>query len=303
MKRTALLTGAGGFLAGHAATQFTAAGWRTVGVGRSDPNRQATGFDAFLLNDLSEPARILSILERYAPDVIVHLAAPSSVPQSVQNPLADFFGHVTPTANLFDAVRTSGSSPRVILLSSAAVYGNPTRMPVNESAPIAPISPYGFHKYQQEVLADEYAALHGLRCCKARVFSSYGENLRRLAVWEIARRALAGDFRVHGTGEETRDYLYAEDIGHALVHIAETTEFRSEAINVASGEAVTIRALAAEVFQLLGIPEPPRFTDESLPASPQHWRADVSRLRSLGFPETSWSRGLPRVIDWIREQV
>jgi UDP-glucose 4-epimerase len=302
MKRTVLLTGAGGFLAGHTAKQFAAAGWRTIGIGRSDANRQSALFDAFLLNDLGESARILSVLERYAPDAVVHLAAPSSVPQSVRNPLADFTAQVMPAANLFDALRMWGSPARVVLISSAAVYGNPAEIPVTESAAIAPISPYGFHKVQQEILADEYTTLYGVRCCKARIFSTYGENLRRLAVWEIARRALAGDLRVHGTGEETRDYLYAEDVGRAIVCIAEKAECRGEVINVASGEAVSIRTLAGEIFRQLGIADAPRFTDEALPASPQHWRADVTRLRGLGCDAQSWSRGLAQVVKWIREQ-
>jgi UDP-glucose 4-epimerase len=302
MKRTVLVTGAGGFLAGHTATQFAAAGWRAIGIGRSDPNRQASRFDAFLLNDLGDPMRILSVLERYAPDAIVHLAAPSSVPQSVRNPLGDFVGQVMPAANLFEAIRMWGSPARVVVISSAAVYGNPVAMPVAESSAVAPISPYGFHKLQQEILADEYTALYGMKCCKARIFSTYGENLRRLAVWEIARRALAGDLRVYGTGEETRDYLYAEDVGRAVVCIAENAACSGEVINIGSGEAVSIRELAGEIFRQLGIADAPRFTDEALPASPVHWRADVSHLRSLGFPAVTWSRGLPGVIQWIREQ-
>lgn len=306
MKKTVLLTGAGGFLAGHAATQFAQSGWRTVGIGRSDPRHQASRFDAFLLNDLSDPARIVSALEQYAPDAIVHFAAPSSVAQSLRHPLSDFTGHVLPTANLLEAVRLSGIASRFVLISSAAIYGNPIvnpmSTPVSELAPAAPISPYGFHKLQQEMLVDEYTNLHGLHGCKARVFSTYGENLRRLAVWEITRRALAGDYRVYGTGNETRDYLYAEDAVRAIVCIAERAECRGEAINVASGEAVTIRELAANIFSLLGIDEAPRFSDEALPGSPVHWQADVSRLRALGFPATGWSRGLPKVIDWIRRE-
>jgi UDP-glucose 4-epimerase len=300
MKRSALISGAGGFLAGHVARQFTRAGWGTIGVGRTDPNGQAALFDAFLLNDLSERSRIVSILERYAPDALVHLAAPSSVPQSIRQPVADFVGHVIPTVHLFDAVRSSGLDVRVVLISSAAVYGNPASVPILESASPAPISPYGFHKLHQELLVDEYTRIHGLRCCKARIFSTYGEDLRRLAVWDITRRALAGDFRVHGTGEEMRDYLYADDVARAIVAIADQADFRGEAVNVASGEAVSIRTLAEEIFRLLGITAPPRFIGEPLPGSPDRWRADVSRLRSLGLPEASWSRGLPATIEWIR---
>lgn len=300
MKRTVLISGAGGFLAGHVARQFTEAGWGTIGVGRTDPNGQAARFDAFLLNDLSDRARIVSILERYSPDALVHLAAPSSVQQSIRQPVSDFVGHVIPTVHLFDAVRSSGLDVRVVLISSAAVYGNPVSVPVLESASLAPISPYGFHKLHQELLVDEYTGIHGLRCCKARIFSTYGENLRRLAVWDITRRALAGDLRVHGTGEEMRDYLYADDVARAIVTITEKADFRGEAINVASGEGVTIRSLAEEIFRLLGITEPPRFSGEALPGSPDRWRADVGRLRSLGAPEATWARGLPATIEWIR---
>jgi UDP-glucose 4-epimerase len=303
MKRTVLITGAGGFLAGHVASRFVEAGWRAIGVGRSDANAQAPQFDSFLLNDLSEPSRIVSTLERYAPEAVVHLAAPASVQQSVRSPLADFVSHVSPTAHVFDAVRSSGLSARLVLVSSAAVYGNPANVPVSESAPLAPISPYGFHKLHQELLVDEYTKIHGLRCCKARVFSTYGENLRRLAVWEIARRALSGDYRVHGTGDEMRDYLYADDVARAIVAITERAECRGEAINVASGEAVSIRTLAGEIFRLLGIDASPSFSGDSLPGSPERWCADVGRLRSLGFPEASWSRGLPATIEWIRSAV
>jgi UDP-glucose 4-epimerase len=303
MKRTVLVTGAGGFLAGHAVKQFRAAGWRTIGIGRSDAGQQAGEFDAFLLNDLADVPRILSVLERYAPDAIVHLAAPSSVPQSLREPLADFAGHVLPAGKLLEAVRRSGLASRFLLISSAAVYGNPATSPISEATPPAPISPYGFHKLQQELLVDEYVTLHGLRCCKARLFSTYGENLRRLAVWEIARRALAGDLRVHGTGDETRDYLYADDVGRAMVCIAENADFRGETINVASGEAVSIRMLAAKIFELLGIREAPQFLQDPLPGSPIHWAADVTRLQRLGFTAPSWSVALPRVLEWIRHDL
>ena len=301
--KTVILTGAGGFLAGHFAAAFAAAGWRTIGIGRSDPNSQAERFAAFHLNDLSDPDRILSVIEECAPDALVHLAAPASVPHSMRNPRADFYGHALPTVNVFEAVRLAGAPIRVVLVSSAAVYGNPAALPVGEDAPLAPISPYGFHKLHQELLLDEYVQLHAMRGCKVRVFSTYGENLRRLAVWEMMRRALAGDRHVLGSGEETRDYIYAGDAGRAVALIADRAEFRGEAVNLASGEEISIRALAAEVYRLAGIREPPQFTGEAMPGSPAHWRAGVARLRALGFEPPSWSSGLARTIEWIRGTV
>jgi UDP-glucose 4-epimerase len=303
MPKTVLLTGAGGFLAGHFATAFAAAGWQVIGVGRSDPLGQAASFSTFRLQDLGDLGRFTSLLTREAPAVLVHLAAPASVPGSLREPLADLLAHLIPTANVLEAVRRSRVEARVILVSSAAVYGNPTTLPVPETAALAPISPYGFHKVQQELVVDQYVALHGLRACKARVFSTYGENLRRLAVWEVAQRALAGKDQVFGTGEESRDYLDAVEVAKAIVCIAERAEFRGEAINVASGEEVAIRTLAAEIFRLAGAGGSPRFTGESLAGSPIRWRADIARLRQLGYPlQASWSSGLERTMQWIKAQ-
>jgi len=302
MPNRVLITGAGGFLAGHIAAAFNAAGWRTIGVGRSDPNGQAKLFEHFELRDVAEIEGNLSLLERFAPAATVHLAAPANVQQSIRDPVADLRGHSVPTAALLESIRVAGIDTRVILISSAAVYGDPETLPVREDAPPAPISPYGFHKLQQEALLDEYVRIHGLRGCKARIFSTYGENLRRLAVWEIARRALAGHYEVYGSGDETRDYLYAGDAARAICCLAEHAPFEGEAVNVASGEAVTIRTLAEEIFRAAGIVAAPRFTGETLPGSPRRWRADVTRLRELGCAAADWSSGLTRTIDWIRAQ-
>jgi len=119
-------------------------------------------------------------------------------------------------------------------------------------------------------------------------------------VWEIARRALAGNMEVYGTGEESRDYLDAVDVARAVVCVAERAAFNGQAINVASGEEVSIRTLAAEIFRLLGLREGPRFTGQLLVGSPLRWRADVTRLRALGCETGAWAGGLARTVEWIR---
>lgn len=301
MSGTVLITGAGGFLAGHCAREFAGAGWRTVGVGRSDPNRQAGLFAVFHLNDLTAPERIAPILEAHGPDVVIHLAAPASVASSLRNPPADFHGQVDPAVALLEGVRVSASAARVLLVSSAAVYGNPAALPVSESAALAPISPYGFHKVHQELLFREYQAVHGVRTSVARVFSTYGENLRRLAAWDIARRALSGSREVLGRGDETRDYLYAGDLACALRAIAENGAFEGEAVNVGSGEQVSIRALAVRIFELLGMGGEPSFTGVVPTGNPSNWQADTTALAALGAPQFEWSRGLARTIEWIRQ--
>jgi nucleoside-diphosphate-sugar epimerase len=301
VQQTVLITGAGGFLGGHLSISFREAGWRTAGIGRGAPLAGETAPNEFHRTELDDAAALSTILESVAPDLVVHLAAPADVQRSVRQPREDFIEHVLPTVNLLDALRRQGGAARLILISSAAVYGNPSRLPVPETSELRPISPYGFHKVQQELLVDEHVALWGLRACKARIFSAYGEHLRHLAVWDIARRAMSGTFEVLGTGDETRDYLYAGDIGRVLVCLASRSAFRGEAINVASGREVPLRELASEIYRLAGVAATPRFTGESIPGAPLRWQADVGRLRELGCEIAEWSNGLQRTIDWIRQ--
>lgn len=297
----ALITGAGGFLAGYAARAFGAAGWSCAGIGRSDPHAQAGLYSSFHLADLESADRLAALIERYEPSIVLHFAGPASVAASMARPQADLRDHIGPIGNVLEGLRLAGRGSRFILVSSAAVYGNPDTLPVSEDAPLRPVSPYGFHKLMQETLTDEYTSVFGIGAVKARLFSTFGEGLRKLAVWEIARRALAGDFSVQGTGDEVRDYLHAEVIGDALVTIAQNAAFAGEAINVASGEGTTIRELAEEIFAALGVDAVPHFTGSAPREKPTAWIADVQRLTALGFtiPDTR-DQLLRRTIEWIR---
>jgi UDP-glucose 4-epimerase len=301
--KSVLITGGGGFLGGHFASGFASAGWRVDGVGRVSGILPPASFDSFTVAELEDLLTIRKLIDKSGPDTIIHLAAPSSVPESISDPRADFQAQVGPTSALLEAIRLSGPSTRLVLISSAAVYGNPAILPVSEESSLSPISPYGFHKVQQDLLVEQYVKLYSARVCRVRLFSTYGENLRRLAVWEIARRALARNPEVLGTGVETRDYLHAGDIARAVVTIAERSEFRGEAVNVGSGDEVSIATLARTIFALTGFEALPLFTGKIPEGSPTRWRADTSRLRAMGFNPPAWSRGLPDTIDWIRSAV
>jgi len=299
-----VITGAGGFLARHVAERFRRDGWRTIGMGRSGPDDVAELYDSFQLSDLSDADRIATLLDEFRPDLIIHLAAPASVPESMRRPLADYEQHVLPTARLLEAMRLEGRGARMLLVSSAAVYGEPSKLPVREDAPLAPISPYGFHKLQQELLCDEYHEIFALPVVKARVFSTFGPGQRRLAVWDLACRALAGDASILGTGEEVRDYLYAADVAGALSTVTERAAFDGEAINIASGTGTTIAELASRICAIAGCTAPPRFTGERVVRLPVAWVADIAWLRSLGWSqEWSLDDALRNTIEWIRRDV
>jgi UDP-glucose 4-epimerase len=231
---------------------------------------------------------------------VVFVAGPSDVQRSVSDPVRDFSDQMLPLIQLLWAVSQIPSPPGVLLVSSAAIYGNTAKLPVDENEAPNPISPYGFHKLGQESLLDEFGKLYGVPTCKARVFSTYGKGLRRLAVWEITRRAMAGDYHLRGTGEETRDYLHVSDVARALECIARRAPFRGEVINLASGQEYSMKQVASQIYSALNVSATPEFDGECLAGSPLRWHANVSTLRGFGFnQQMTMEVGIRDTVGWI----
>jgi UDP-glucose 4-epimerase len=204
---------------------------------------------------------------------------------------------------LLDSVRASGRQPVVVFPSSAAVYGNPRELPVDESAPCAPLSPYGFHKQACELLAREYASCFGLRVVVARLFSIFGPGQRRLLVWDLFRRLAANPATVSldGTGAESRDYLHVDDAMRALLALTgvDTPAGAVLVTNVASGEETPIRELALVVREMLGSGSDVVWSGRSRAGDPVRWCADTRHLGELlpGWRPEPLRAGLRRCID------
>jgi UDP-glucose 4-epimerase len=307
LQKTVLITGAAGFIGGYAADHFSKAGWRVIAVDRNQRDSYThpakPHIEYSISADLSYE-NIIVPLQQFCPQVCIHLAGPASVGASFRDPLADFAAQTQPLLQLLESVRLSEIPTHVLLVSSAAVYGNPENLPIPEDAEVKPISPYGFHKYYQEALLDQYRALYGVSVCKARVFSTYGPGLPHLAVWDITRRALRGDYTIFGSGEETRDYLYIEDVAAALCCIAERASFAGEAINIASGRETRILDLTEKIYLELGLDATTRLLkQQGSSGNPVRWCANVSRLERLGFTRRiSLEEGISRTVNWIRAE-
>lgn len=303
--RKVVIAGGAGFLGGYAAAPFSRSGWSVIGVDLSlAPVGAHPAFPAyteFVQNDLQQTNLVIGLLRRIRPDVWLHFAGPASVARSFDDPQKDFAASTLPLLNVLEALRVTGLETHLLLASSAAVYGNPDSLPVSETHPIKPISPYGYHKYHQELLLDEYQRLYGLRVCKARIFSSYGPGMRQLAVWDIARRALAGDFTVFGNGAESRDYLFAEDVGEAIRCISERSAFAGEAVNVGSGTETAIIDLARMIYAAMGISREPDLIRADRVGNPVRWRANIAVLRAMSFsPRVGLEEGIERTVGWVR---
>jgi nucleoside-diphosphate-sugar epimerase len=237
-------------------------------------------------------------------DGIIHQAAMVSVPGSVAAPGTCFDINVQGTRNVLEAARQAGCR-RVVLASTSAIYGENPDLPAKEDAPAAPASPYAYSKWLNEIDAAYYARYHGLETVALRYFNVFGPRQRNdspySGVIAIVLRALLAKqpITVYGTGLQTRDFVYVEDVATAVGQAIATPRLHNEVINVGQGQQVTLLELIETAAQLIGSdPElvfaPPRAGDVP------HSRADISRLRDTlhHTPGVSLSVGLKHTLKW-----
>ena len=128
------------------------------------------------------------------------------MPDSLKHPYRDFLLNTANVYAILNAIHTHNKACKFINLSSAAVYGNPQILPVVESAQVAPMSPYGRHKVMAEAICREFAEEFGVPTCSLRIFSAFGNGLRKQIFWDMNRKMTgATEATFFGTGEEGGD--------------------------------------------------------------------------------------------------
>ena len=154
MKRV-LITGVTGFIGTRLAYDYSQSGWRVDGVATSAPT-DLPMLDRYLQAKLPD-ARLATFIEQAPPDICIHCAGETSIQGSMDDPKNDFETSVTAIFELCEALRCHAPSTRLVFLSSAAIYGNPPSLPIDESKAVAPVSGYGFHKAQCELILKEFS--------------------------------------------------------------------------------------------------------------------------------------------------
>jgi len=196
------------------------------------------------------------LLRDIQPEIVFHLAAQVSVPRSVHNPYEDARVNVLGTVNLLDACVKAGVK-RVVFSSSAAVYGMPQYLPINEAHPLHAISHYGVSKVAAEEYIKLYQRMYGTNYVILRYANVYGP--RQDAEGEggvvsiFANRLASKDaLTIFGSGEQTRDFIYVKDVVRA--NLAAATCSPNLTINVSTGEATSINQLAQMMISTANTP-------------------------------------------------
>jgi UDP-glucose 4-epimerase len=302
-----LITGVTGFIGRYVADVFAQAGWLVIGLG-TQPNINIPNVVQYVSVTLPSD-RLEEIIKSIEPDVCIHCAGKSSVHFSVVDPAADFNASVDVTFQLLNYLRLHAPRCKFIYLSSAAVYGNPTILPISETQSLEPISPYGFHKLICEQLCHEFSQVYGLEIAIARIFSAYGNGLKRQVIWDICHKALTQPvLKLQGTGQESRDFIHGIDVARAIFAIAQNSIGDSPVYNLASGQETTIKELADLILLNLHGDRSAKISvefDGVVPVgNPVNWRADVGRIANIGFlPTVKLAQGIESYAKWCLSEV
>lgn len=305
-----MIAGGGGFLGTATARLMASQGWKVVTLGLGAPQ------GAFVREGRVHHAEGLiqrqlfhsAVAEHGKPDVIIHAAGGASVGRSWDDPRGDFNLSVGSTVEILDFIREEAPGARLVLVSSAAVYGNQGKPRLSESDPCAAMSPYGLHKHVCEELVTGEARMNGLDVSIVRLFSIYGEGLRKQILWDIMRRVTADPettLELWGSGEETRDFVHVDDAAAILATLSATRgDGKVRLFNGGSGTAIRVRDLASMLVSAAGYETSLTFNGKARSGDPQHLVADAGHLRgALGFsPEVSLKAGLKRYADWYKTQ-
>ena len=282
----ALITGGAGFIGSHIVEQLQGqAHIRVLDNFRSGNRENLRGLDVEIITgSITDRDTVRKAMAGI--DVVFHLAALVSVPESIQRPLDCEAINGLGLLNVLEEAAAAGVK-KLCFSSSAAVYGNRPETPKREDLPPAPLSPYAITKLAGEYYCDLFTREHGLPTVSLRYFNVFGprqdpNSAYAAAVPAVIARALANHpLRIYGDGEQTRDFISVRDIAAANLFFALESP-ATGVFNVACGQATSINTLARTILRLTGSAA----AVDHAPARPgdiRHSLADTARLTTAGF--------------------
>jgi len=297
-----LITGAAGFLGAPLANSLNADGHSIVGLddlSTGDPGRLSD--DVHLVRgDVNDLLKLWSLAQEV--DCVFHLAARVIVPESVLYPRDYNQVNVGGTVTLMEAMRDVGVK-RVIFISSGTIYGNQKNQPLRETFRPNPRSPYAVSKLSAEYYIRTIGDLWGIETVCLRVFNAYGPGqplppTHAPVIPYCIRQALDnGTIVVHGKGNQTRDYVYVDDVVSAMKSAASAEKINRMIINVGSGEEMSVNMIVKAVNEITDR-KPQIVVNTSHDSGPTRMCADISTAKKkLDYqPQTFLKEGIRKTI-------
>jgi nucleoside-diphosphate-sugar epimerase len=304
-----LVTGGAGFIGSNTVDELVRRGHSVVvlddlSAGKEENIAEIRNKITFIKGSITDLEAVQKAMEQS--DYVLHLAARTSVPRSVKDPLETNRINVSGTLNVLVAARDN-KVKRLVFAASSSAYGETPTLPKTETMQAAPISPYGVSKYVGELYASAFGRCYGLETVCLRYFNIFGPRQDPDSPYSGVLSRFATAFLegaqpvIFGDGEQTRDFTYVENAVQANLLACEATGASGKVFNVGTGSRISLNQTLALLRGISGKNlearyEAPREGDirDSL--------ADISRARtSLGYePTVKFEEGLKRTFEWYR---
>jgi len=293
-----VVTGGSGFIGTHLCEHLIDAG-HSVRIIDIVPPKMGVKAE-FVRASVLDAARLTRLLE--GADGVVHLAALIDVASSVSDPYSDFSVNAEGTINVLEAARHAGVK-KVAFASSAAVYGEPVRLPVDEEHPTAPMSPYGAAKLAAEKYVLLYNSLYGMENSALRLFNVYGEGQNAASpyagvITKFADAIAEGNqARIVADGGQPRDFVHVDDVCDAFVRSIEGQGCGSP-INIASGVETSVRELLETMCGICGADFSPTYMPERKGEIARSVADIKLAKKKIGYaPKMALSQGLREIME------
>lgn len=309
-----LVTGGAGFIGSHIASRLLSDGHSVHVVdnlitGKTENLDYLKSLNGNLnihnvsITDYDELAKAFEGVE-----VVFHHAALASVPRSIANPRETNLHCVTGTLNVLDAARNSGVR-RVVYAASSSAYGDQDERFQVETMVPAPISPYGVAKLAGEHYCQAFYAAYGLETVALRYFNVFGArqdpNSEYSAVIPKFITLMKDNKQpiIYGTGEQSRDFTYIDNIVHGNLLASESSDAVGQVMNLATGDCVSLLELVGAVNKVLGTSIEPIHEDARV-GDILHSQANIDKAENLldFAPVVSFEEGLRRTVEWYEKQ-
>ena len=303
-----LITGGAGFIGSHILAQLQ--GRRDMDVvvfdNLSSGSKEHVPAGMELVEgDVCDEAAVDALFADHHFDAVIHLAAQTMVPTSVEQPVLDCRINLEGVLHVLEACRIHGTR-HILFSSSAAVYGDNLHIPLKETERLVPTSPYGITKMTTEHYLRVYHELYGMDATVFRFANVYGERQGEKGeggVVSIFCKLLSQrqGITVFGDGNQTRDFVYAGDIAQAIIRALPLKGYH--AMNVSTGQETSINDLIRSFEKAVGYTVPVQYTAPRTGDILRSVLSNEALKRDLGFvPEMDLEEGIRRTYDWYRSQ-
>jgi len=307
-----LVTGLGGFLGSYLGELLVQEGQDVTGTVYSSRKNVAHLTDHLEIVPcvVEDRLQLERVVEQSKPEIVFHLAAQSLPSRSWQDPEGTFRSNVLGTLNLFEAIRNSGISPRILIVCSSSEYGfsTPNEIPIKETKALHPVTPYGVSKAAADMLSEVYGRTLGMDVVRARPFFAVGPRKIGDVCSDFARGIVAVERGLQesvsvGNLEAVRDFLDARDAAQGLLLLARQG-VAGDVYNLCSGHGHKIQEILDIMVSLATIPIPILQDPARMrPADEPEVVGDNSKIRALGWVEEFNFEGTLRdILEYWRRQ-